>query len=80
MQGWDQVGHCNVCEPMTKWDTLMCDPPPILIIILINFEKKMIMEDSFAQQINKDATHIITQIEYGSDIYIEIIYTGTSLP
>ena len=40
----------------------------------------MIMEDTFAQQINKDATHIITQIEYGSDIYIEIIYTGTSLP
>ena len=27
MQGWDQVGHCNVCKPMTKWDTLMCDPP-----------------------------------------------------
>ena len=26
MQDWDQVGHCNVCKPMTKWDTLMCDP------------------------------------------------------
>ena len=20
------MGHCNVCKPMTKWDTLMCDP------------------------------------------------------
>ena len=52
----------------------------IFIIIFFNFEKKMLMENSFARQINKDATHIITQIEYGSDIYIEIIYTGTSLP
>ena len=21
------MGHCNVCKPMTKGDTLMCDPP-----------------------------------------------------
>ena len=27
VQGWDQVGHCNVCKPMTKLDTLMWDPP-----------------------------------------------------
>ena len=27
MRGSDQVGHSNVCKPMTKWDTLMCDPP-----------------------------------------------------
>ena len=22
-----KVGHSNVCKPMTKWDTLMWDPP-----------------------------------------------------
>ena len=25
---------------------------------------------------NEDATHVVTQIEYGSEVYIELVHTG----
>ena len=60
IQRWDQVGHCNVYKPLTKWDTLMCDPPIVNIIgnfswtcikmdktkmLMLSFEAFMIIVD-----------------------------------
>ena len=36
-------------------------------------------DDNFMTPVNSHATHIVSQIEYGSHLTIELVYTGTRL-
>ena len=44
-------------------------------ISIVEFAKTR-SKDPFMERFNKRATHVITQIEYGSEVYIELIHRG----
>ena len=59
------MGHCNVCKLMTKWDTLMWDPP-ILLRTLKSGKNKIMNPMPFPRNLDLDNL-ILSEFDKFSD-------------